>query len=89
MLAVVRKQASLHYWRQSRITALVARSRQYSREWNEWKRSEERTLFLQRNERMLVRLHVSFHVTYNINRAFISTGVTVVIGLAAIKGAKS
>ena len=54
MLAVARKQASLHYWRQSRITLLVARARQSSREWNEWKRSEERTLFLQRNERMLV-----------------------------------
>ena len=32
---------------------------------------------------------MSFHVTYDIDRAIISTGVTVVIGLAAIKGVKS
>ena len=55
MLAVARNKAFLHHWRQLSIQLLVNRSRHYSREWNEWKHSEERTVFLQRNERMLVR----------------------------------
>lgn len=54
MFAAARNKAILHHFCQSKIQASFIKLCHYSREWNEWKNSEERTLFLQRNERRLV-----------------------------------
>ena len=48
----IRSRAFLHYHCKLRVSKVsITELRQYSKEWNEWKHSEERTLFLLRNER--------------------------------------
>ena len=86
-----RGEALLHYYRKLRVIKLsITELRQYSKEWNEWKRSDERTLFLLRNERRLVdvyteRCHVPDIIPF---RAVLTTGATLLIGFVALKGAK-
>ena len=88
----VRGQAFLHHYRRLRITKLsITELRQYSsREWNKWKHSEERRLFLRRNERMWVDVRIEHcHVLNNNTRAVLTTGATLLIGFVAIQGTKS
>ena len=55
MLVLAKSKVFLHHCsRYSRGNKLSIILRHYSREWDTWKRSNERTLFLQRNERRLV-----------------------------------
>ena len=87
----VRSEAFLHHYRRLRISKLsITELRQYSKEWNEWKRSDERTLFLLRNERRLADVCTGrCHVPDDTIRAVLTTGATLLLGLVALKGAKS
>ena len=91
----VRSEALLHFYRRLRISSIskvsIIKLRHYSREWNEWKRSDERTLYLLRNERRLVLMSVQqhYHVCHNDIRAVLTTGATLLVGFVALLGAKS
>ena len=86
-----RSEAFLHYCHRLRISKLsITALRQYSKEWNEWKHSKERTLLLLRNERRLVDVYTErCHVPHDTTRAVLTTGATLLIGFVALTGTKS
>ena len=67
LMLATKSEALLHFYHRLRTNKVsVIKLRNYSREWNEWKRSDERTLYLLRNERRLVLVSVHCVITCTI-----------------------